>query len=181
MLRGGVRLIQYRAKAKLDRDVVRRLHRRTSREGALLIVNDDLDAAADADGVHLGQEDLAALGTADIRGCLPGKVLGISCGVPAEAEAAERLHADYVGVGPFARTSSKDDAGPAIGALGVARVVRAVPRLPVAAIGGIHGDNLGDVAATGAQMAAVLSALSHSGDPEAAARDLVRRWAHARA
>jgi len=179
VLRGGVHVVQYRAKSGVERDVVRRLRVRTSRANALLIVNDDVEAACDADGVHVGQEDLEAIGREAIRSATRGKVLGISCGVPEEALEAKRMGADYLGVGPFATTSTKHDAGPAIGPVGVAAVVRAVPGLPVAAIGGIGAGDVAAVAATGARMAVVLSTLARAPDPETAARELVRRWAEA--
>jgi thiamine-phosphate pyrophosphorylase len=179
VVRGGVRLVQYRSKAGVDRALVRRLHHATARAGALLIVNDDPVAAHDADGLHVGQEDLAAM-PPGIRDRLSGRILGVSCGTASEARAAVRLGADYLGVGPFAVTSSKADAGEAIGPAGTAAVVDAAGAVPVAAIGGITLERLGEVAATGAAMAAVLSALVGSGDPEFAARAFVERWARLR-
>lgn len=179
LLGAGIRIIQYRAKAGVDRTLVRAMHRRTGDAGALLIVNDDLAAAGDADGWHGGQEDLALHEVEVLRASLAGRVFGISCGTAAEARAAEALGADYVGVGPFAATGTKRDAGPAIGAAGVARVVAAT-RLPVVAIGGIDAANIAAVAASGAAMAAVISAIARAPHPAAAARTLVDRWARAR-
>jgi thiamine-phosphate diphosphorylase len=95
--------------------------------------------------------------------------------LPEEARAAQAAGADYVGVGPFAATSTKPDAGAAIGAAGV-RAVVAATSLPVVAIGGIDATNLGDVAQTGAAMAAVVSALARAADPRATAAELVQRW-----
>jgi thiamine-phosphate pyrophosphorylase len=175
LLRGGVRLVQYRAKAGVDRELVRYMHRLTQDAGALLIVNDDVAAAEDADGLHVGQEDLAMLGR-DRRPRLGQRLFGVSCALPSEVDSARRIGADYIGAGPFAATSSKDDAGPAIGAAGVRAVVEAAAGLPVAAIGGIGLDDLASVASTGARMAAVLSALVRGGEPEAAARAMVDRW-----
>jgi thiamine-phosphate diphosphorylase len=176
VLAAGVRLVQFRAKAGVDRPLLRALHERTRDAGALLIVNDDLDAALEADGLHAGQEDLARLGASGLRARLSGLVLGISCGLPAEARVAERLGADYVGTGPFAPTASKADAGEAIGTAGL-RAVVAATALPVAAIGGIGLAELAAVAAAGARMAAVISAISGGPDPRANARALVERWA----
>ena len=175
VLRGGVRLVQYRAKSGIDRWVVRRLHGLTAQHGALLIVNDDESAAEDADGLHVGQEDLALIAPG-LRDRLGARVLGISCGTPSEAVAARGLGADYIGVGPFAQSGSKADAGPAIGAPGLAAVGAAARDIPVAAIGGIGLDELAAVAGAGARMAAVISALVADGDPEGAARRLVGRW-----
>lgn len=176
MLRGGVRLIQLRNKAGHDAELAREVLVLTRAAGALLIVNDYLEGALEADGLHVGPEDLATLPAASLRARLGGRVLGISCGEPGGVPEALRLGADYIGAGPFAATSTKADAGPPIGAGGVAAVVRAAGSCPVAAIGSIDFDNLPAVAATGARMAAVLSAFSRSADPQATAAALVARW-----
>jgi thiamine-phosphate diphosphorylase len=175
LLRGGVRLVQYRSKRGVEREVVRRLHRLAQREGALLIVNDDADAAEDADGLHVGQEDLARMGAA-IQGRQGRGILGVSCGTASEAVEACRLGADYLGVGPFAVTATKDDAGEPIGARGVAAVVAAAGEVPIAAIGGIGLPELDAVVASGAKMAAVISALNLGNSPESSARALIARW-----
>ncbi len=151
------------------------MHARTRRSGALLIVNDDVEAALEADGLHAGQEDLAGLDVAALRLRLGARILGISCGTPDEARAAARSGANYLGVGPFAPTATKLDAGPALGESGVREIVGAAS-LPVAAIGGIGFENLAAVARTGAAMAAVVSALAFAADPAAAARELTARW-----
>jgi thiamine-phosphate diphosphorylase len=177
LLAAGIVLVQYRAKGGVDRDLVRRMHRLTRAAGATLIVNDDLEAALDADGLHLGQDDLAALDARALRARLVGRLLGISCATPEQARAAAALGADYVGTGPFAATGSKRNARAPIGALGVRAVVVATS-LPVAAIGGIGLENLSDVAGTGAAMAAVISALAHGLDPGRNARALIERWQH---
>jgi thiamine-phosphate pyrophosphorylase len=158
-----------------------RLYARTRNAGAVLIVNDDLDAACEADGVHIGQDDLAMLDRSDVRERLGRRILGISCGTAEEALEAERLGADYVGAGPYNSTSSKHDAGEAIGEEGVRAVARAT-RLPVAAIGGIDLADLESVARSGARMAAVISAIAKPtrGDAESAARALVEGWDRAR-
>jgi thiamine-phosphate pyrophosphorylase len=175
VLAAGVRLVQFRTKGMVERALVRRMHTRTQTAGALLIVNDDLDAALEADGLHAGQEDLERLGAATLRARLGVRVLGISCSLPAEARAAEALGADYIGTGPYALTSSKLDAGDAIGIAGL-RAVVAATTLPVAAIGGIGLADLDAVAGSGARMAAVISAIARGPDPGGNARALVERW-----
>lgn len=178
LLAGGIRLFQYRAKRGVDRDVLRALVERTRAAGATLIVNDDLDAAMLADGWHAGQEDLALHDFAAAKERLGSRLTGISCGTAHEAREAEDAGADYVGVGPFAATQSKHDAGDAIGAAGV-RAVVAATRLPVTAIGGIDLEALPVIAATGAAMASVISALASAPEPEVAARAFVEGWATA--
>lgn len=179
LLGAGIQFIQYRAKTGVDRALLRAMHCKTSRTGAVLIVNDDLAAANDVDGWHAGQEDLDQHDVTALRARLGRRILGVSCATAAEAREAEALGADYVGVGPFAATGTKRDAGPAIGAAGVSRVVAAT-RLPVVAIGGIDSSNIAAVAASGAAMAAVISAIASAPNPAFAAKTLVDRWAQER-
>ncbi len=176
VLRAGVRLVQFRAKGGVDRALVRSLHRRTRAAGACLIVNDDLAAALEADGLHVGQEDLAALRGTDLRAALGRRLFGISAATPEHVREAQRLGADYVGAGPFAATATKPDAGAPLGEVGLRAAVTAA-NVPVAAIGGIGLAELGPVRAAGAKMAAVVSAVAGAPDPGAAARALVARWA----
>lgn len=175
LLAGGVRVVQYRAKRGVDRGLLRALVGRVRAAGGILVVNDDLEAALEADGWHAGQEDLVGRDLAEIRGRLGSRLLGISAGVPSEARLAEAAGADYVGVGPFAATGSKPDAGEAIGTAGIADVVRSTS-LPVVAIGGIALSSLPDVVRSGASMAAVISAFALAPDPEEAVRTFVGRW-----
>ena len=175
LLAGGIRLVQYRNKSAIDRATVRALHGLARRGGALLVVNDDLESALEADGLHAGQEDLAGLELRALRDRLGSRVFGISCGTIAEARAAALGGADYIGVGPFAATATKGDAGSPLGERGVAEIV-AASTVPVAAIGGIGPNNLTAVARTGAAMAAVVSALALAPDPRLAARELVLQW-----
>ncbi len=176
LVRAGIRLLQYRAKAGVDAAILESLCRCAHDHAALIVVNDDFEAALRADGWHVGQKDLAAHDLVKLRARLGARLFGISCGTPEQARAAEAAGADYVGTGPFAATASKADAGTPIGPAGVRAVVGAT-RLPVVAIGGIGPANLSGVAATGASMAAVISALAQPNDPHAAARELVRLWA----
>lgn len=175
-LQGGVPAVQLRAKHETTRrmlELARRLREETRRSGALLFVNDRIDVAlaAEADGAHVGEDDLPV---AVARRIVPaGFVLGRSVDTPAEAAAAERDGADYVGVGPVLATPSKLDAAPAIGLDGV-EAVRASTRLPVVAIGGIDLENAREIAAAGAHGVAVIRALMQAPDPALAARELVR-------
>lgn len=176
MLAGGIRVVQYRSKAGIDRDVLRRARERTRACGALLIVNDALELIDLADGVHLGQEDLALIDAGALRRRAGTKIVGISCPDVASAQAAQALGADYIGVGAIYATASKHDAGEPIGPEGVRNAVRAVD-VPVVAIGGITLDRIPEVRGTGAAMAAVITAISRAPDPIGAARALVDAWA----
>ncbi len=175
LVAGGIRVLQLRAKEGVDRERLRELVDCAHAADALVIVNDDVAAAELADGVHLGQEDAAVLDLAAVRSRLSEKVLGLSCGTAEEAVSAQRVGADYVGVGPMFATASKTDAGPPIGAEGVARVVRACT-IPVVAIGGIDQGRLAEVRKSGAAMAAMISALTRGNDVAATAAALVRAW-----
>jgi thiamine-phosphate pyrophosphorylase len=176
-VRAGVRVVQYRAKRGMSADSLRALRNVTAEHGALLIVNDDADAALafDCDGVHLGPDDGAFDGLESVRVRLGQRLIGISAGTPGEARAAQAAGADYIGIGAVYATASKDDAGAPIGLDGL-RAVGAACTLPAAAIGGIDARNLADVARTGVAMAAVISAIAGASDPERAARDLVAIW-----
>jgi thiamine-phosphate pyrophosphorylase len=176
VLAGGIRLVQYRDKIGIDRALLAALGDRAHAADALLIVNDDLDALDLADGIHLGQEDLDVQDRAQLRARVGAKILGISTPDEVAARAAVVLGADYLGVGSTYATGTKFDAGAPIGTEGVRRIVRAVD-IPVAAIGGIKLENIADVRATGAAMAAVITAISRAPDRRAAARALVSAWA----
>lgn len=175
LLRGGIRLVQIRAKGGLRRDALRATVARIRAAGGTAIVNDDVDLALEADGVHLGQEDLAGHDLRALRKSLGSRAIGLSCGTPAEARAVPAGLVDYIGAGPIFATVSKGDAGGPIGVNGV-RVVVEATALPVAAIGGISLASLPRVRETGAAMAAVISALAGARDPEATARAFVSAW-----
>jgi thiamine-phosphate pyrophosphorylase len=174
LLAGGVRVVQLRAKSGVDRAHLRGLLEAAHDCGGLVLVNDDIEAARLADGVHLGQEDAELLDLRALRTEFAEKVIGLSCGVPDEATRANPLGLDYYGVGPFFSTSTKGDAGAPIGARGVNAVVGA-SSVPIVAIGGITGPRLAEVRASGAAMAAMISALC-TPEPETTARELVAAW-----
>lgn len=177
-LDAGVRVIQYRAKHGYDQTRLRDVRKITRYAGALLIVNDDWRAALDfdCDGVHLGPDDEGFAEVEPLREEFGVRLIGLSCGTVVEAVMAERVGADYIGVGPVYATGSKGDAGEPIGIEGLVRVAGSVA-LPAAAIGGINAGNLAAVRASGVAMAAVISALEVE-HPEDAARRLVEGWGH---
>ena len=182
VLDAGVRVIQYRAKGVIVPEHVRALRKLTERRGALLIVNDDWQAAValDCDGVHVGPGDAGFDDIASLRAWMgPDRIIGVSCGSVAEAARIDDAHAvDYAGVGAVYATNSKADAGEPIGIAGLAQIARAVS-LPVAAIGGIDLSRLPAILETGVAMAAVISAISSAPDPGAAAAELTRAWSRA--
>jgi thiamine-phosphate pyrophosphorylase len=175
LLRGGIRIVQIRAKAGIALPLLRASVGAIRAAGGIAIVNDDVELALEADGVHLGQEDLALHDLPALRARLGNRAIGLSCGTPAEARAVMPGLIDYIGAGPIFATSSKSDAGGPIGVNGV-RVVVAATALPVTAIGGITVASIPRVRQTGATMAAVISALAAAPDPESAARAFVAAW-----
>ncbi len=136
------------------------------------VVNDSLEIALriDADGVHVGQSDIQGR---DLRALLgPDKILGISAGTVAEAIAAEKAGADYIGVGAVFGTSTKKNArNLTVDAL--REIVNAVS-IPVVAIGGINAKNLMDLKGSGVDGVAVVSAIFAAEDPGAATQELLR-------
>jgi thiamine-phosphate diphosphorylase len=177
VLESGVSIVQYRAKHGIVAGHLRAIRDMTAARNALLIINDDWRAAAefDCDGVHLGPDDDGFGDIGPCRAALGSGLIGLSCGTVEEALEANRLGADYIGVGSVYPTASKADAGKPIGIEGLMRVT-AVATMPVAAIGGITSRNLAPVRQSGVAMAAVISAISSAPDPRSAARELVRQW-----
>ncbi len=180
---GGATVVQYREKAAATRQMIaeaQALRELTRRVGVPLIVNDRLDVALaiDADGVHVGQDDMPAALARRLIG--PDKILGVSTANLAEAMQAVQDGADYLGVGPVLATPTKPDAAPPIGMDGLREICRHVP-IPVVAIGGINATNAADAIAAGAQGIAVVSAVVAAEDVATAARQLRALVAAARA
>ena len=183
-VRGGVTLVQLREKTLADGalvDLARALKARLAHYGVPLIINDRVEAAlaAQADGVHLGQDDLDA-GAARAR-LGPERLIGVSAGTRSEVGRVDRAVADYDGVGSVYATATKPDAGAPIGIAGLRDLRQRLAPLPVAAIGGIGPGNAEEVIARGsADGIAVVSAICGAPDPQAAARELRRIIAAAR-
>jgi thiamine-phosphate pyrophosphorylase len=173
VLDAGIKWIQYRGKALFRRDMflqAERLRRLTDEYRAVLIVNDhaDIALAVDADGVHLGQDDLSLKAARKIMG---KKIIGISTHNVDQALEARRNGADYIGFGPVFQTSTKDAGTPR--GLNLLRDVVSSLDIPVVAIGGINLQNLMDVMRQGASAAAVASGILKSPDVSRTARDFV--------
>jgi thiamine-phosphate pyrophosphorylase len=181
LLAGGADILQVRAKGfararliEFGLPVVRAaaVHR------APVIVNDDIEAALElgADGVHLGQQDWAAIPRPDRTRRLAGlRILGISTHSLQQALQAERDGADYIGVGPVFPTATKPGRPP-VGVALIREVARRVA-IPFFAIGGITLDNIAAVIAAGAARVAVVSAILTAPDVRAAAAAFKHRLA----
>ena len=178
VLAGGCRLVQLREKTMPLAELfplARRLARRCREAGALFVVNDraDLALAAEAAGLHVGQDDLPAL---EARRLLrPGMILGVSTHAEAQVARAVVDGADYVAVGSVFPTATKAGfqlVGPDL----ILRIRPAVP-VPLVGIGGITADNAPAVIAAGADGVAVISAICAAPDPEGATRRFLERIA----
>ena len=178
-IRGGARVIQLRDKRLSKREllpIAQQLKNLCAKHKVLFIVNDylDLALATDADGLHLGQNDLPIKVA---RKLLPmDKILGCSTTTVDQAIAAEAEGADYIAVGSIYPTSFKETA--TVVGLDRLRQIRQAVTLPLVAIGGINKDNAGEVMAAGADSVAVISAILNAKSPEEAARQIVNTLKH---
>jgi len=158
LLNGGVKLLQLRVKAMTPVDFLTlagHARAQTRAAGCRLIVNDRIDIAlaCDADGVHLGQEDLPL---AAGKKLMADKIVGISTHDIEQARDAERNGADYIGFGPMFGTTTKDTGFTARG-VDMLKQIRAAVRIPIVAIGGINEQNVQAVWQAGADSAAIIS------------------------
>jgi thiamine-phosphate pyrophosphorylase len=176
---GGATLFQLRDKHGTTRAMVeeaRAIKASLAGVGTPLLINDRVDVAlaAGADGVHVGQDDMAVEDARRLLG--PAAIIGLSIKTVAQAEAAPVDLLDYVGIGGVFATTSKDNPDPPIGVAGLARIAgvfrRRAPKLPLCAIAGIDAGNAASAITAGADGVAVISALSLAPDPTGAARGL---------
>ena len=143
-----------------------------ARQKVPFVVNDSVEIAMeiDADGVHVGQSDIRGR---DIRAMIgPDKILGISAGTVEEARAAEAAGADYIGVGAVFGTSTKKNARNL--SVPILQTISQAVSIPVVAIGGINRDNILQLAGSGVDGVAVVSAIFAAQDPGQAAEELLQ-------
>lgn len=177
---GGVTMFQFREKstgaltAEARYNLGRRLQKICSANGVPFIVNDDIDLAIalDADGIHVGQEDLCALAIRQLLG--EHKIIGVSAHSLAEAKQAIADGADYLGIGPIYPTTSKDDARAVQGTKIIEELRDSGISIPLVGIGGITEHNAAPVIAAGADGISIISAIAGTEDSEEAARRFVQ-------
>ena len=176
-VRGGATLIQLRDKTGTTRELVdaaRSIKSALSGSGVPLLINDRVDVAlaAEADGVHLGREDMEPRAARALLGVQA--IIGITVRSEDDVAALVPQVSDYVCIGGVFATASKNNPDAPIGLAGLVRLagrVRdAAPGIPVGAIAGISGSNAGSVINAGADGVAIVSAIVAAADPEAAAR-----------
>lgn len=177
---GGAPIVQLRDKEATSRQILhwaQAIRELTWRSKALFIVNDrtDIALASDADGVHLGDDDLPVPIARRLLGA--GKIIGRSVANEQEALQAVAEGADYVSVGSVFATATKPDAGEPVGLEMVRRVRQALPEgYPLVAIGGITLQNAAAVFEAGADVVAVVSAFACADDPVAAVQKFMSLW-----
>lgn len=161
----GCRIIQYREKNRCTKDMLEEAMKikELCRSKAVFLVNDraDIALAADADGVHLGKEDMPYAAARKMLGS--DKIIGLTVHSVSEAAEAQGIGADYVGLSPIFATSTKKDAGNPCGTAMI-RKARAKIKIPIVAIGGINRKNISEVINSGADSAASISAVLNSND-----------------
>ena len=163
----GVRLLQYRNKQASARELLeksRSLAESLLPQRVTFILNDraDVAALAGANGVHVGQDDLAVEAVREIVG--PSSIVGVSTHNLEQFRAAAATSADYIALGPIYETSSKANPDPVVG-LEMIRAARRLAGKPIVAIGGITLDRAADVMAAGADSVAVISDILRAADP----------------
>ena len=180
-LKGGITLFQFREKGEgaLEGsekvELAIKLQDLCKKYNVPFIVNDDIELALeiDADGVHVGQDDL---GVDEIRKLMPNKIIGLSIGNEEELKQSKVEYVDYVGVGPVYVTQSKDDAGGAIGYEGLELMRRFLPEMPLVAIGGIQTQHIKDVMKTNVDGVSIISAISYSDNIEKTVREMIEQF-----
>ena len=180
-LKGGITLFQFREKGEgaLEGsekvELAIKLQDLCKKYNVPFIVNDDIELALeiDADGVHVGQDDL---GVDEIRKLMPDKIIGLSIGNEEELKQSKVEYVDYVGVGPVYVTQSKDDAGGAIGYEGLELMRRFLPQMPLVAIGGIQTQHIKDVMKTNVDGVSIISAISYSDNIEKTVHEMIEQF-----
>ncbi|GAB3020463.1 thiamine phosphate synthase [Spirosoma pulveris] len=175
--RAGVRWVQLREKELSTRAFLElgiALKQITQAYGAKLIINDrvDIALAVDADGVHVGQDDMPYDLVRSLIG--PNKIIGLSINSMAELEAAQGADLDYLGIATIFPTGTKQDTSSLLGLDGL-RAICQQTSLPTFAIGGINAINIQSILQAGASGAAVVSAICGQPSPYEASRELIHQ------
>jgi hydroxymethylpyrimidine kinase/phosphomethylpyrimidine kinase/thiamine-phosphate diphosphorylase len=177
-LAGGAEIVQLRNKRLSTPDLIREAREilpLARKAQALFIVNDRVDVAlaSNADGVHLGPDDMSPRDARRLMG--PQKLIGVSVSTVEEAR-ARAPYASYLAVGAIFGSATKSDAGDAVGVARIREIKAVFPNKPIVAIGGIDSSNIGKVIAAGADAAAVISAVACAPDMTAATAALAGRF-----
>ncbi len=159
---GGANFIQLRDKTSSPREFYEAAVSAIAvahRLGVRIIINDrvDIALASEADGVHLGQDDLSPLAARKLLG--DTAIIGFSTHTVEQAKEAAKLPIDYIAVGPIFSTKTKENAETVVGLNGLKSIRDTIDSFPMVAIGGINSENISDVLEHGADSAALISSL----------------------
>lgn len=176
-IKGGARVVQYREKGMAREEMIeeaKKLKEICKENNVLFLINDFVDVAleADADGVHLGTGDMPYKKARESFGA--GKIIGLTVHNKEEAVGFENLGADYLGVSPVFNTATKEDAGEGMGIERLKEIVNSV-NIPCIAIGGIDENNVIEVAKTGVDGVAMISAIVTKDDVEGTVKDVIKK------
>lgn len=171
-IKGGVKIIQYREKELSTKEIIKEakeIKKLCKESNVKFIVNDRVDVAlaSEADGVHIGPDDMSLETARKILG--PDKIIGVTASSIEDAKFFESLGADYVGLSPIFATGTKKDAGEPIGVEAVKKANGEL-RIPFVAIGGITQENLREVLEAGCLRVCMISAILNKDDVEGEVR-----------
>ena len=179
--RGGMRWVQLRMKGASVADFLetgRLVKAICRRYNCLFIVNDQVEVARqlDADGVHLGKEDMDPLEARQLLG--PEKIIGATCNTWEDILLRQQQGVDYIGLGPYTFTTTKEKLSPVLGIEGYRHLLEAMRQqnihIPVFAIGGITEKDIPELAKTGIQGIALSGLIKNSTDPCAKTKEIIR-------
>jgi len=176
-IKGGVRIIQYREK-NLPKEKIteeaKKLKELCKENNVLFLINDFVDIAieVDADGVHLGLDDIPYEKARALLG--NEKIIGLTAHNKEEAIEFQNLGADYLGISPVFTTTTKPDAGKAMGIENLKEIISSV-KIPCIAIGGIDENNAEEVAKTNVDGIAIISAIVTKDDVEETTKNIINK------
>ena len=179
-IKGGVKIIQYREKNASTKHMLEEaneIKKLCKKYNVIFIINDriDIKLAVDADGIHLGQDDMPYEIARKLLG--KNKIIGVTTHNVEESVQAEKMGADYVGLSPIFSTNTKPDAGKACGTEMIKKVRKHV-KIPIVAIGGISESNISQVLRAGAMNIAIISAILAKDDVEKAVKNFITAINH---
>jgi thiamine-phosphate pyrophosphorylase len=174
-VKAGCKIVQYREKNKPTKDMINKAKeiKQICSGKATFLINDRIDVslAVDADGVHIGQDDMDFNTARKLLG--DDKIIGLTVHNIGEALEAENLGSDYIGVAPIFQTNSKIDALEPCGVETLKKIRKRV-NLPIVAVGGINKTNVKEVIKAGADSAASIESVFKSNDVYREIRDFIR-------
>jgi len=164
-IKAGCKIVQYREKNKTKEEIFREAKKlkKTCEGKAIFLINDyiDIALACNADGIHIGQDDVSYETARTLLG--KDKIIGLTVHSLEEAIEAERLGVDYIGLAPIFKTGTKEDARDPIG-IDIIKIVKKNVNLPIVAVGGINKNNVQEIIESGADSVVSIYGVLNSND-----------------